>query len=251
LLTPIRKIEGNAVTAPQCTEEFAGMMKPKIKKSEETRRRILLAAAQAFAEGGFKGTTVRKICGKAEANIASIKYYFGSKEQLYIDTFKFLYEETGMSFGAERPLEVNNAEEWHKALHQWTRQMLGHIMAEAPIERWRGRLFTRERTSPSQVLPIILDKYILPIYRRLNDLLQMAYPEDITPAEMNLWSVGIISQCIVYADREPPWDKLLFTDDMPRSEWLELATKHIVAGITSRLHFQRSLSSVSPVASEA
>jgi AcrR family transcriptional regulator len=249
-MEPNRKNEGNGTTVPQRLEESAGMMKPKIKKSEETRRRILLAAAEAFAEGGFKGTTVRKICGKAEANIASIKYYFGSKEQLYIDTFKFLYDETGMSFGAERPLEVTTAEEWQNALHLWTHQLLSHIMAEAPIERWRGRLFTRERTSPSQVLPIILDKYILPIYRRLNDLLQMAYPDDVTPAEMNLWSVEIISQCIVYADREPPWDKLLFSVDIPKSEWLELATAHIVASITSRLHFQRPLSNVSPAASE-
>lgn len=41
------------------------------------------AAIPLFAELGFKGTSTRKICELASANISSIPYYFRNKEGLY------------------------------------------------------------------------------------------------------------------------------------------------------------------------
>ena len=51
--------------------------------SLETRRRLLDAAGEVFAEKGFAKATVREICQKAEANIAAVNYHFGDKEKLY------------------------------------------------------------------------------------------------------------------------------------------------------------------------
>ena len=47
------------------------------------RERLLQAAFEVFAEQGFKTTTVRDICSQANVNIASVNYYFGSKQELY------------------------------------------------------------------------------------------------------------------------------------------------------------------------
>ena len=44
------------------------------KNSEKTRAHILQAAAEIFAEKGFRAATVRQICAKADANIAAINY---------------------------------------------------------------------------------------------------------------------------------------------------------------------------------
>ncbi|MFW5802427.1 MAG: TetR/AcrR family transcriptional regulator [Verrucomicrobiota bacterium] len=48
----------------------------------DTRERILHSAARLFAEGGIHATTVKDICMAADANVAAVNYYFGSKDHL-------------------------------------------------------------------------------------------------------------------------------------------------------------------------
>lgn len=47
------------------------------------RGRILVAARETFAAEGFDSATTRAIADRAEANLAMVHYYFGSKEALY------------------------------------------------------------------------------------------------------------------------------------------------------------------------
>lgn len=50
---------------------------------------IMNAAEKLFAEKGFTGTSVRDISEEANVNLAMISYYFGSKEKLLEDVFKY------------------------------------------------------------------------------------------------------------------------------------------------------------------
>lgn len=47
------------------------------------RARVLEAACELFAAGGFHGTHLREICKRAGTNIAGVCYHFHSKEGLY------------------------------------------------------------------------------------------------------------------------------------------------------------------------
>ena len=51
-------------------------------KGERIRQRMIETTARILREKGFKAATVRVIAQEAGVNIASIKYYFGSKEEL-------------------------------------------------------------------------------------------------------------------------------------------------------------------------
>jgi AcrR family transcriptional regulator len=53
------------------------------RRSNETRERILQAAAQQFSECGFDGAKFREIGDIAGVSFQSIRYHFGSKEQLW------------------------------------------------------------------------------------------------------------------------------------------------------------------------
>lgn len=53
-----------------------------------TRDRILDAAERLFAEQGFHLTTLRQITQAAEANLAAVNYYFGSKQALIGGIFR-------------------------------------------------------------------------------------------------------------------------------------------------------------------
>lgn len=48
-----------------------------------TRERLVAAAAELFAEHGFRGASVRDICNRARANPGAVSYHFGGKRQLY------------------------------------------------------------------------------------------------------------------------------------------------------------------------
>ena len=55
----------------------------KANNKQDARLKILEAAGEVFAEGGYRDVTVREICRKASVNVAAINYYFGDKEGLY------------------------------------------------------------------------------------------------------------------------------------------------------------------------
>lgn len=51
-----------------------------------TRERLVAHAARHFALHGFSATSLREIARDAQANPASVHYYFNSKEELYLET---------------------------------------------------------------------------------------------------------------------------------------------------------------------
>lgn len=55
---------------------------------QEARNRLLDAALTLFADKGFAKTSTREIALAAQANIASISYYFGDKNGLYRAVFE-------------------------------------------------------------------------------------------------------------------------------------------------------------------
>src|SRR3954467_5344605 len=57
-----------------------------------TRQQLLEAAGQVFAEQGYRAATVREICLRAGANVASIHYHFGDKEKLYIEVLRYAHK---------------------------------------------------------------------------------------------------------------------------------------------------------------
>lgn len=73
-----------------------------------TRRRILDAAVNEFADKGFSGARVENIAKTANANMRMLYHYFTDKEQLYIATIEEVYRavraaEQDLHFDEEDP----------------------------------------------------------------------------------------------------------------------------------------------------
>ncbi|WP_312823426.1 TetR/AcrR family transcriptional regulator [Epilithonimonas sp.] len=73
---------------------------------------IMMVAEKLFAANGYNGTSVRDIATKAKVNVSMISYYFGSKENLLEELFKWRMEE-GLNF-AKNTLENNELSEIEK-----------------------------------------------------------------------------------------------------------------------------------------
>ncbi|TYC03353.1 TetR/AcrR family transcriptional regulator [Micromonospora sp. WP24] len=95
--------------------------------AEDTRRRLLAAAADEFAQRGIAGARVDRIAAAAGANKALIYTYFGNKDQLFDAVFDALV----VSTVAEVPIDPGD------------------------LPEYAGRLFDRNQTHP-QALRLLL-----------------------------------------------------------------------------------------------
>ena len=75
--------------------------------AEARKERLVHAAMQIFARDGFQKASLRQICTKARANLAAVKYYFGSKEGLYRES---LFESHRQALSQESPVVMTKGE---------------------------------------------------------------------------------------------------------------------------------------------
>lgn len=60
---------------------------------KETRKRLLNSACEVFAQEGYKDAKVADICKRANANVASVNYYFSSKANLYAEAWRYAFQQ--------------------------------------------------------------------------------------------------------------------------------------------------------------
>jgi AcrR family transcriptional regulator len=67
------------------------------KEARITRKRLLEAAEELFAQKGFDGTAIRDITTKARRGPAAINYFYGDKRELYEELFRLRLREMNES----------------------------------------------------------------------------------------------------------------------------------------------------------
>jgi len=205
--------------------------------SKDAKVRILNAAIGQFAENGFAATSVRQICDAAGVNVAAVNYYFRSKEQLYHEVFRVLFEDVSAPLTAI-PAKVRDAGSWRAALLEWITMALKIVTADQPPKSSMVKLIVYERTSPSSVFPLLHENFFQPLRDSLAQLIRMGLPKDVDEVTASVWEVSIASQVLVFMHRSPPWDEILIPRDATREDWLVRTAHHIQEGISSRLSFQ-------------
>jgi len=116
------------------------------KKSESTKERILLAAAELFAEHGYHGTTHQMMSDKANVNIAAINYHFGSKENLYLKVWDFLCEISNKDYSVYIK-EDASPEEQLRAFINWRVE----AVTDKGLKGYLAQIGRREMNKPSPV----------------------------------------------------------------------------------------------------
>ncbi|GAB4124442.1 MAG: DUF1956 domain-containing protein [Sideroxydans sp.] len=135
--------------------------------SEETRWRVLQAAAEVFAEAGYHAATTRAICHRAGVNLASIHYHFGDKAELYRAVFRLPFLDQCNTFVAMDMTQVPLAEAL-RAFYGW---LFPVTLEEEPMLQLFLRLHGREEVEPSGVLGDTLINVLRPNHEKLQALL--------------------------------------------------------------------------------
>ncbi|QDU49699.1 TetR/AcrR family transcriptional regulator [Gimesia panareensis] len=162
--------------------------------SVDVRKRLLEAAGPVFSEKGFEKATVREICQKADVNVASVNYYFGDKEQLYLDVI-CLAKEMGVS---RAPLP-----EWasdtlpEQKLRDWVITLVRRMLGTGELS-WSNHLIMREVLRPTKACEHLIQELFRPFVNVADAILLEMLGEDV-PAYRRMQCIfSIAAQCQFY-----------------------------------------------------
>jgi AcrR family transcriptional regulator len=171
----------------------------------ETRQRLLDAAGEVFAERGFRKTTIREICRRAQANLAAVNYHFGDKEGLYAAVIKYAH-----ACALEKyPLAQVESEEMPAAirLRAFVHYLLLSIFDKGP-PAWLGKLMAREMIEPTRALDDLVESIIYPMSQKLAAIVRALLGKQAPDVLVHRCQMSIIGQCLHYRNARPVIQRL-------------------------------------------
>ena len=161
-----------------------------------TRRRLLEAAAHAFAAHGYEATTVREVCRRARANVAAVNYHFGSKERLYLATIRWatsLWNETSAAKVAEvgEDPTLSPRERFARVVRLFAKGMLREQ------SEWHLRLMLREMAQPSIAIDAIVREFIRPRFTALREAVRGLRPS-ADERSVSLLTMSVVGQVLYH-----------------------------------------------------
>lgn len=186
----------------------------------DAQERLLAAAQEVFAERGFKAATVREICRAAGANIAAVNYYFGDKEQLYVEAVKRAHTCTGPMGEIDIPAGAPPAEK----LRRFVREMATRM--HAPASPTAMKLMMREMADPGRAAGVVVTEFIQPAAFALRSILRELLPG---MDERRLLMVGfsVMGQCLFYRQNLPVAE-LIFSKEEVAALDADAVADHVV-----------------------
>jgi len=160
-----------------------------------TKERLLNAAGELFAEKGFHTTSVREICERARANLASVNYHFRSKEKLYeavvLETFNYAIEKYPGDLDRDK---VRSPEErLFVFVHRF---LMRRLDTDRPA--WHLKVLRREHAEPGPALHAVFKKVIRKNQEELLAILRDLIGPRADQQYLRLCMSSIAGQCLYY-----------------------------------------------------
>lgn len=161
---------------------------------DETRWRLLQAAAEVFAEAGYHVATTREICRRAGVNLASIHYYYGDKAELYREVFRLPFLSECNPFATLDVTQVSLQEALY-AFYSW---LFPPTAEEDPMMQLFSRLHAREEGDPSGVLGDAMVQAFRPNHEKMRALLCRELGLKKSDVEVDRLTFSVIGLAVVY-----------------------------------------------------
>jgi TetR/AcrR family transcriptional regulator, regulator of cefoperazone and chloramphenicol sensitivity len=160
--------------------------------AQETRRRLIDAAGQVFAERGLHAATLQEITDRAGVNKAAVNYHFRDKQELYAAVVRHC-----LSFRVPDPTpEVMSGPPEDRL-----RALITHIIREIldpSNPPWRAAIINHELAQPTAALDAVMDELIAPRSRLQQDIVRSILGPLASEEKVARVTLSIVSQCLVY-----------------------------------------------------
>lgn len=151
----------------------------------------MAAAAEVFAKGGFEAGSVREISRMAEVNVASINYYFGSKEGLYREVL--LTAHRCLMAEQELPKESDDPEQ---ALRDWILFCMRFVLLKRSKHPVLGRLMAHEMHQPTAALGDLVEMVIRPNFEKLYAIVDAVSGGTLDKGRREMAAHQIVGMCV-------------------------------------------------------
>jgi TetR/AcrR family transcriptional regulator, regulator of cefoperazone and chloramphenicol sensitivity len=173
----------------------------------QTRQRLLETAGTLFAQFGFGGVSTRQISTQAKVNIASIPYYFNSKEGLYREVVRVALEERNFLVPIAREtvgqclelgeLDLKTVEERLREAAKCLYLVQGNEM----VHGWPLHLLLMEMGNPSGLVPNVTSDFQAPMVDVLCRLFKALKPGS-SDGDAYQWTIGLLAPMFYFLRAE-------------------------------------------------
>ncbi len=199
----------------------------------DSRSELLAAAQKLFIAKGYSSVGTREIAEAAGVNLSLIKYHFGSKEDLFVETVKSLMEQAGGSLATRfGELQIDSKERAAQYLGEIISTIIySHLLESCPQP---CRVMFREVLSDDgansrmidELVSAVVADYILPTDSMMRKILRVLAPA-IDDREIDNIIHSIFGQCSFYITHRPFVEKLRGRNFSERTEF-ESVLSHVV-----------------------
>jgi AcrR family transcriptional regulator len=133
-------------------------MKRRAEQRQDTRNKIVVAAAKAFSEMGFRAASTRDIAARAGVNQGLITYYFQSKQELWKAAAGRIFDQ--LQEVLEQPLNDIDAADRRARARERIREYVRFVAAHPEL----FRLMVEEGKQSDARMRWLVDTHLKPFY---------------------------------------------------------------------------------------
>ncbi|GAB6037711.1 CerR family C-terminal domain-containing protein [Fundidesulfovibrio butyratiphilus] len=178
-------------------------MEDELKKSDDTKSKLIEAAGEVFAERGFRAATVREISRRAVIPLGAMNYHFRDKQGLYAAVLEHSHQAAIKKYPPELGLRDGStpAERLRAFIHAFLLRL-----SDKGVPAWHMKLILQEMSEisdPSGAMDQVMESSVRPLYRHLVRILSELFDED-NPSdaeasnEIFLCAMSVVGQCCHY-----------------------------------------------------
>jgi AcrR family transcriptional regulator len=199
--------------------------------TDDTRHRILNAAGEVFAEKGYAAATIREICGKAGANLASVNYYFGDKERLYVEVLKAAHPGSPEA-GVEHAWPEDMPPE--EKLKAYIRQLLERLLL-LEERSWKVKVLHREILDPTPFCKDVIQGYFQMRFAQIMSILDEILPAEMPSYRRHQVALSIVGQCVYFRAAHNVISMVVGENERKEYHTVELLAEHVFAFASAAL----------------
>jgi len=199
--------------------------------AENTKRSLVKAAADLFAEQGFERASVRDIVTKARVNQAAINYHFKGKDGLYLEVLKVAFETLTKQDGFD-PEKLRTLPR-DEALRQFVHQQLRPLLFRDDVSRY-VRMFAWESMHPTKVFRKFMATNSAPYLTTVIDLVRRFLPAGIQDRTALCGAIWLMGQCSIFVRNRELFSQQPFgitVDDPFVDELADLISRLAMGGL--------------------
>jgi AcrR family transcriptional regulator len=207
-------------------------------RSVETRRRLLDAAGEVFAERGFRAATIQEICKRARANIAAVHYHFGDKERLYTAAIDYADRVSGEPAAMQKEEKPDTATGTPETrLRRHIASFLSRLL-DRGRPAWHAKLMAREMIDPTAELDRLVRDKMRANHEALAGIVRELLGGKASREAVRMVVLSIVAQCVFYRHSAPVIARLY--PDLVTHRDVDLIAEHIARFSLDAIRAQRA-----------